>query len=1669
MMVFIIVQIIGYSIYNYNERLNNQDDSILMNNISFYFQIISNIFFSIEFILNIITQGLIFGEYTYFRNYWNILYFIIIISNWFSLYLKEVEFFQILKLTRILTIFKVSSQMRITIESFIGSFKHLPKIFVPLLFVMLYYTIVGISLFNSLQENRCRYTKQPVLKDGKLEWPIDPSLKYTCGVFECPENRYCGNPGDYDMPLNPEENNIPELYYGYDTFDQFSDTFQSIFQFLNVTGWSQTTYILWRSQYKTITGAYFISLIVLLAYVFSNILLASLYQGFLLQKTIKNKNLEEIELQNDENNQQINKTNRNQLKRQSVLSIELQNILRIKYQKKNQIQNQINQQNCNIFRNIMKTSIFKILTSANNIFQIILLAIDRYPIHINELRILNFCDFVSLILFFIEIIICIIGKGFKIFLKNNFNKLDLIILSTNILCYAMIGILGNNIFEYDNNLTLLCKSFKVFRIINFFLYSKYFLAIKLLLKSFFLTLQTIKKYIFILIVLVIFIAQVGRELFAQKYDFNQPNNQNIIFSNYRINYENFQNSIIASLMIFFNEEWHMTMYNYRRIIGNRSSIFYILSILIGQVLFIRLFIGIYINYFIKSLKTYEEKMKEEENILQQNKQNINNFLNNFFNQYILNQNNQIQPEQYDQVKVDYNKSPINQNGLQLKEDIIIENKKSNLVSFPQSTKFFQSKMQQFNTNNNQENQQQNKQYLQEQQQNNPQFQFITENVDDYNNQQKKSQNFKQKKTTNKIKRKKKLQVNNIFEYNIQNERQLKKIYNKYSSIVSKNKIIRNNTLSKQSDQKIQNNQNYSLFIFSQTNPFRKISTKIVESKYFVIISILVITFSCITIAMNTPFLPKDSKIKKILDFSDFIVTGIYALQTSLQIVSQGFLFNGQNSYLIGSKWYCLDFLILIISLTRFSFKEEYVSFAKFKALKILIIFEYLSRKNVRVKFTIEAFFKSVPRIIKLFLFSLLYLFMCGIMATKLLKGRLHSCQSDQDIDIINSLVQTSIDCMDLGGDWVPNLYNYDNIFEAMSTLFMVMTTECWQPLMFDAYDSVGIGFQPQIQMNSFYAIFYLLFFFIGNTCILNMFVGVIVDTYQSLSESQSNLDKLQEEQKEWFFIKQSIFKLNPKKKMQDPKNFIEFFLHKHMIVGNGLNFFFYLFIVVNIISFLLFHTRQSQEYTNILNLINFICTCVATVEILCRIYCLKIHYFYQFINILDLIIVGFTFSEIFITYNNSIKIKSYSISNRTFDAVSKALQTLRLYRIIKHIRNIEKLFNSLFKALSEASSILIIMGFFLYISVIISTNMFPFLKFQTNLNGYDIHFMNFQQAFFTLFRIATSEQWYVIVGEASRQMQPNFVCRNDIFTYEDYVEYGQMACGNKLAYLFFYSYHLMFSLIILNLFIATVISAYEQAFKADESAIDHYQLNDILQLWQKYDPNAKGFINYKEFWKFCGEIAVIYGVDQQDLLNQNYKKIFLTALQIPIYEDPNERIFCYKFHDVVTKVSKISVTIKFGVTNLEPEDENLIQELDKLLNIKSIKNVHLMKQTKLTSEDMAAIFILQKKMRIWRRKMKNNQQEVPLYDLKDIMKSMVNTKKITKNNLEEQKGESNEEQDLKNDNNDIKSLKLEEFTNFMSNKYEEINPQLNIIEIQNKRSSQKRQKNEIKTSEWQKR
>lgn len=159
-------------------------------------------------------------------------------------------------------------------EAYVGSFAKLGSILVPLIFVVFYFCIIGLHLFQGLTEFRCRLTPEPV--DGN--WIADLSIKNLCGIWDCPEDRYCGSPADYNLERNFYENEYLEFTYNFTRFDDFFYSLFVVFTFLNVTGWSGTTFMFWRSFSTYFTAFYFVCLIFILAYILSNLLLATFYE-----------------------------------------------------------------------------------------------------------------------------------------------------------------------------------------------------------------------------------------------------------------------------------------------------------------------------------------------------------------------------------------------------------------------------------------------------------------------------------------------------------------------------------------------------------------------------------------------------------------------------------------------------------------------------------------------------------------------------------------------------------------------------------------------------------------------------------------------------------------------------------------------------------------------------------------------------------------------------------------------------------------------------------------------------------------------------------------------------------------------------------------------------------------------------------------------------------------------------------------------------------------------------------------------------------------------------------------------------------------------------------------------------------------------------------------------
>ena len=123
---------------------------------------------------------------------------------------------------------------------------------------------------------------------------------------------------------------------------------------------------------------------------------------------------------------------------------------------------------------------------------------------------------------------------------------------------------------------------------------------------------------------------------------------------------------------------------------------------------------------------------------------------------------------------------------------------------------------------------------------------------------------------------------------------------------------------------------------------------------------------------------------------------------------------------------------------------------------------------------------------------------------------------------------------------------------------------------------------------------------------------------------------------------------------------------------------------------------------------------------------------------------------------------------------------------------------------------------------------------------------------------------------------------------------------------------ILVSLLILNLFVAMILTTTEEIAKIEELSVNSYQLFEIRTLWKQFDKDGTGFIDYKQFWQFASKIALIFNVNPNELLDVGNKKKFLKSLQLPVYENGQTRIFCYKFYDVVISLAKVSVILKYG-------------------------------------------------------------------------------------------------------------------------------------------------------------
>ena len=107
-------------------------------------------------------------------------------------------------------------------------------------------------------------------------------------------------------------------------------------------------------------------------------------------------------------------------------------------------------------------------------------------------------------------------------------------------------------------------------------------------------------------------------------------------------------------------------------------------------------------------------------------------------------------------------------------------------------------------------------------------------------------------------------------------------------------------------------------------------------------------------------------------------------------------------------------------------------------------------------------------------------------------------------------VRSKWDCLNAGGEWTNTTYNFDNAVQALITLFVMSTISGWADVMMRCATSTDIDYLVGTYASPIWIFFFIIFIIVGAFFFLNLFVGVVISTFNLEHDKLGGNDLLTE-------------------------------------------------------------------------------------------------------------------------------------------------------------------------------------------------------------------------------------------------------------------------------------------------------------------------------------------------------------------------------------------------------------------------------------------------------------------------------------------------------------------------------------------------------------------------------
>ncbi|XP_046936453.1 voltage-dependent T-type calcium channel subunit alpha-1G isoform X24 [Lynx rufus] len=576
----------------------------------------------------------------------------------------------------------------------------------------------------------------------------------------------------------------------------------------------------------------------------------------------------------------------------------------------------------------------------------------------------------------------------------------------------------------------------------------------------------------------------------------------------------------------------------------------------------------------------------------------------------------------------------------------------------------------------------------------------------------------------------------------------------------------------------QERDSWSAYVFSPQSRFRLFCHRIITHKMFDHVVLVIIFLNCITIAMERPKIDPHSAERIFLTLSNYIFTAVFLAEMTVKVVALGWCF-GEQAYL-RSSWNILDGLLVLISII--DILVSMVSDSGTKILGMLRVLRLLrTLRPLRVisraqglKLVVETLMSSLKPIGNIVVICCAFFIIFGILGVQLFKGKFFVCQGEDTRNITNKS-----DCAEASYRWVRHKYNFDNLGQALMSLFVLASKDGWVDIMYDGLDAVGVDQQ----------------------------------NFHKCRQHQEEEEARRREEKRLRRLEKKRRKAQCKPYYSDYSRF-RLLVH-HLCTSHYLDLFITGVIGLNVVTMAMEHYQQPQILDEALKICNYIFTIIFVLESVFKLVAFGFRRFFQDRwNQLDLAIVllsimGITLEEIEV--NASLPI------NPTIIRIMRVLRIARVLKLLKMAVGMRALLDTVMQALPQVGNLGLLFMLLFFIFAALGVELFGDLECDEThpCEGLGRHatFRNFGMAFLTLFRVSTGDNWNGIMKDTLRDCDQESTCYNTV-----------------ISPIYFVSFVLTAQFVLVNVVIAVLMKHLEESNK---EAKEEAELEAELELEMK--------------------------------------------------------------------------------------------------------------------------------------------------------------------------------------------------------------------------------------------